>query len=49
MDEDGLSEAKIGKHFGWRLQENYYDVLNQCRTARRYIRKGRELRKKYRT
>lgn len=49
MDEDGWSEARIGNKYDWALQENDYGVFNQCRTARRYIRKGRELRDKIRS
>ena len=45
-DEEKWSETAIGKHFGWALQEDSWGNLTQCRTARRYVRMGRELRKK---
>jgi len=48
-DEEKWSEEAIGKHFDWALQEDSYGKLSQCRTARRYIRMGRELKKKRRT
>lgn len=48
-DEEKWSERAIGKHFGWALQEDSYGNLIQCRTARRYVSMGRELKKKART
>lgn len=38
---------QIGKHFGWPLQRDSYGNLNQCSTARYYMKRGRELRQKY--
>lgn len=37
---------EIGANFGWPLQRDSYNNLNQCSTARRYVKWGRELRKK---
>ncbi len=48
-DEEKWSEPAIGTHFGWALQEDSWGNLTQCRTARRYVRMGRELKKKART
>lgn len=48
-DEEKWSEEAIGKHFDWALQEDSWGNLTQCRTARRYVRIGRELKKKART
>ena len=48
-DEEEWSEKAIGKHFGWAIQEDSWGNLTQCRTARRYVSIGRELKKKVRT
>ena len=48
-DEEEWSEEAIGKHFNWALQEDSWGNLTQCRTARRYVSMGRELKKKART
>ncbi len=48
-DEDDWTESKIGNKYGWALQEDNYGKLSQCRAARRYIKRGRELKKKHRT
>lgn len=48
-EDEGLSEKNIGIRFGWTLQEDSYGNRTQCRTARRYVRRGRELIKKLRT
>jgi hypothetical protein len=47
-DEENWTEKDIGRKFGWALQQDNYGKLTQCRTARRNIRKGRELKKKLR-
>ncbi len=41
--EEKWSEVAIGKHFDWAIQDDSYGKPTQCRTARRYIRFGREL------
>jgi hypothetical protein len=46
-DDLGWTYKQIGEHFGWPLQYDSYYRLNQCSTARRYVKWGRELRKKY--
>jgi len=38
---------EIGLHYGWPLQYDSYRNLNQCSTARYYVKWGRDLRKKY--
>jgi hypothetical protein len=44
-DDEGRSYADIGKRFGWKLQyDSYGERLNQCSTARYYVREGRKLR-----
>ena len=48
-DEEDWTELQIGKKYKWALQEDNFGKLNQCRTARRYIQRGRELKKRHRT
>lgn len=44
-DEERQSYADIGRRFGWKLQyDDYRQRLNQCSTARHYVRGGRKLR-----
>jgi len=43
-DNLGWKYKQIGKHFGWPLQRDSYRNLNQCSTARYYVKRGRELR-----
>ena len=38
---------QIGEKFNWPLQMDSYGRLNQCSTARYYVKWGRELRKKH--
>lgn len=35
---------RIGLHFGWPLQRDSYEKLNQCSRARDYVKRGRSLR-----
>ena len=46
-DDLGWTYKEIGLHFGWPLQRDSYGNLNQCSTARYYVKWGRELKKKY--
>lgn len=46
-DEEGLRYKEIGLKHEWALQIDSYGKLNQCNTAKRYVKRGRELRKKY--
>jgi len=48
-DEQGMTEVDIGKRFKWAFQEDSYGKRTQCRTARRYIQKGRQLKETGRT
>ena len=48
-DEQGMTEVKIGKMFSWDIQDDSYGKPTQCRTARRYIRFGRDLKENQRT
>lgn len=44
-DDERQSYADIGRRFGWKLQyDDYRQRLNQCSTARHYVREGRKLR-----
>ena len=44
-DDERQSYADIGSRFGWKLQyDDYHQRLNQCSTARHYVREGRKLR-----
>ena len=47
-DDEEWRYKDIGFRFGWPLQMNDYGNLSQCSTARRYVKRGRELRKEYR-
>jgi len=46
-DDIGWHYKEIGLHYGWPLQKDSYGRRNQCSTARRYVKWGRELRRKY--
>ena len=46
-DDLGWTYCEIGLHYDWPLQYDNYGNLNQCSTARYYVKWGRELRKKY--
>ncbi len=48
-DEKGMTEVEIGKMCNWAIQDDSYGKPTQCRTARRYIRFGRELMENQRT
>lgn len=44
-DDERQSYAGIGRRFGWKLQyDDYRQRLNQCSTARHYVKEGRKLR-----
>lgn len=43
-DIEGYTYKRIGEKFGWALQEDSYLKLTRCSTARRYVRRGRQLR-----
>jgi hypothetical protein len=42
-DVKGWTYKEIGQHFDWNLQRDTYGNLNQCSTAKRYVKWGREL------
>ena len=44
-DKERWSEVMIGKKFNWAIQKDNYGHPTQCRTARRNIRRGKELKK----
>lgn len=46
-DDLGWYYKDIGRHYYWPLQYDSYGNLNQCSTARRYVKWGRDLREKY--
>ncbi len=45
-DDERWTYVEIGQHYEWSLQPDSYGNLNQCSTARRYVKWGRELSKK---
>jgi len=47
--EEHLTYKEIGKLFSWPLQKDSYGDLNQCSTARRYVKLGKELLKRKNT
>jgi len=46
-DDCGLTYKDLAARYQWPLQEDSYGNPNQCSTARRYVRWGRELRNQY--
>lgn len=44
-DEEGLTYKEIGLKYKWALQKDSYGNLNQCSSAKRYVKRGRKLRK----
>ena len=45
LKDQGCTYREIGKKFGWKLQADSYDKMTRCSTARRYVIRGRQLRK----
>jgi hypothetical protein len=45
-DDLGWKYKEIGERFGWPLQSDTWGNLNQCSTARYYVKRGREFRGK---
>jgi len=44
LKDKGYTYKEIGEKYGWPLQEDSNGKLTRCSTARRYVRRGRELR-----
>ena len=42
-DVEHWTYKEIGQHFGWSLQSDSYGNLNQCSSAKRYVKWGRAL------
>lgn len=45
LKDQGYTYPEIGKKLGWKLQADSYGKMTRCSTARRYVMRGRQLRK----